>query len=98
MTNSIRNKFSKIRNDYFNTTKLIQLKIENNLWRAQLDELFSKNVAEDILQYCQLQEGDVVLLAIGQQIDAVSIKSLIFSFLVIIKCIIISFNYNKCIN
>lgn len=57
------------------------MKIENNLWRAQLDELFSKNVAEAILQYCQLQEGDVVLLAIGQQIDAVSIKSLDSLFL-----------------
>jgi len=76
LTKSVRNKFSKIRDDYFNTTKLIQLKIENNLWRAHLDELFSRNVAEDILQYCQLQKGDAVLLAIGQQIDAVSIKSL----------------------
>lgn len=51
------------------------------MWRAQLDELFSKNVAEDILQYCQLQEGDAVLLAIGQQIDAVSIKKLDSLFL-----------------
>ncbi|GAB1869573.1 Aspartyl-tRNA synthetase, mitochondrial [Camponotus japonicus] len=73
LTKSVRNKFSKIRDDYFNTTKLIQLKIENNLWRAHLDELFSRNVAEDILQYCQLQKGDAVLLAIGQQIDALKI-------------------------
>lgn len=72
MTKSVRNEFSKIRNDYFDTTKLIQLKIENNLWRTQLDELFSKKGAEDISQYCKLQEGDAVLLAIGHEINAVS--------------------------
>ncbi|CAL1674924.1 unnamed protein product [Lasius platythorax] len=72
LTKSIRNEFSKICNDYVNT-KLVQLKIENNLWRAQLDELFSKNVAEDISQYCKLQEGDAILLAIGRQIDALKL-------------------------
>lgn len=73
LTKSIRNEFFKIRNDYFNTTRLVQLKVENNLWRTQLDELFSKNVAEDISQYCKLQEGDAVLLAIGHQIDALKL-------------------------
>ncbi|XP_070156119.1 aspartate--tRNA ligase, mitochondrial [Polyergus mexicanus] len=73
LTKSIRNEFSKIRDDYFNTTKLIQLKIENNLWRVQLDELFSKNVTEDISQYCKLQEGDAILLAIGYEINALKL-------------------------
>ncbi|KAL6444713.1 hypothetical protein ACFW04_002052 [Cataglyphis niger] len=73
LTKSVRNEFSKIRNDYFNTTKLIQLKIENNLWRTQLDELFSEKGAEDISQYCKLQEGDVVLLAIGHEINALKL-------------------------
>lgn len=72
LTKSIKNDFSKIRNDYVSTAKLVQLKIENN-WRTQLDELFSKNVAEDILQYCKLQEGDAILLAIGRQMDALKL-------------------------
>lgn len=48
------------------------MKIENNSWRTQLDKIFSKNVAEAISQYCKLQQGDAMLLAIGRRTDTVS--------------------------
>lgn len=75
LTKSIREKFSKIRNDYFRTTKLVQLKIESNSWRTQLDRLNPKSatIAEDISQYCKLQEEDAVLLAIGYRMDALEL-------------------------
>lgn len=49
----------------------MQLKIESNLWKAQLDKVFSRNVAENISQYCKFQEGDTILLTIGHRDDAV---------------------------
>jgi len=52
------------------------LKIENDLWTTQLIKLFSSNIAENISQHCKLQQGDVVLLAIGPRIDAVNIRFL----------------------
>ncbi|KAL0125095.1 hypothetical protein PUN28_004324 [Cardiocondyla obscurior] len=75
LTKSVREGLSKIRSDYFGITKLVQLKIENDLWKAQLDKLKPKSptVAEDISQYCKLQEGDAVLLAIGHQTDALKL-------------------------
>ncbi|XP_018398053.1 PREDICTED: aspartate--tRNA ligase, mitochondrial [Cyphomyrmex costatus] len=75
LTKSIKNELSKIRNDYFGITKLVQLKIENNSWSTQLDKLKLKSgiIAEDISRYCKLQEGDVVLLAIGYRMDALKL-------------------------
>ncbi|XP_012217888.2 aspartate--tRNA ligase, mitochondrial [Linepithema humile] len=73
LTKSIRDNFSKIRNDYFDTTKLIQFKIESNSWRAQLNKVFPQNVVENISQYCKLQEGDAVLLTIGRRFDALQL-------------------------
>ncbi|XP_011170496.1 aspartate--tRNA ligase, mitochondrial [Solenopsis invicta] len=75
LTKSIRDGLSKIRSDYFSATKLIQLKIENDSWRTQLDKLKPKSgaIAEDLSQYCKLQEGDAVLLAIGRRMDALKL-------------------------
>ncbi|XP_012540759.2 aspartate--tRNA ligase, mitochondrial isoform X2 [Monomorium pharaonis] len=75
LTKSIRDELSKIRSDYFGATKLVQLKIEGNSWRTQLDKLKSKSgaIAENILQYCKLQEGDAILLAIGHRMDALKL-------------------------
>ena len=77
MTKSVREGLSRIRSDNFDTTKLVQLKIESNSWRTELDKLRLKAgiTAKDISQYCKLQKGDAVLLTIGNQMDAVSIKS-----------------------
>lgn len=72
LTKSMKDSFSKIRNDYFDTTKLIQLKIESNSWREQLNKVFSQNVVENISQYCKLQEGDMILLTIGRRFNAVN--------------------------
>lgn len=71
-TKSVRESLSKIRQDYFSDTKLVQLKIEGDSWRAQLAKLFSKSIAASISQQCKLKQGDVVLLAIGHRLDAVS--------------------------
>ncbi|KAH0948859.1 hypothetical protein HN011_000201 [Eciton burchellii] len=72
-TKSVRDEFSKIHNDYFSSTKLIQLKIESDSWRTQLVKLFSSNTAENISQHCKLQQGDVALLTIGPRIDALKL-------------------------
>lgn len=73
LTKSVRDELSKIHNNYFNTTKLVPMKIENNSWRTQLDKIFSKNVAEAISQYCKLQQGDAMLLAIGRRTDTLEL-------------------------
>ncbi|KAG5314272.1 SYDM protein, partial [Acromyrmex insinuator] len=75
LTKSIRDELSKIRNDYFGTTKLVQLKNESNSWKTQLDKLKLKSgiIAKDVSQYCKLQEGDAVLLAIGYRMDALKL-------------------------
>ncbi|XP_011149840.1 aspartate--tRNA ligase, mitochondrial isoform X3 [Harpegnathos saltator] len=73
LTKSVRDKLSKIRDDYFTTTKLVALKIENNSGRAQLEKIFSKNITENIVQFCKLQEEDVILLAVGHYDDALKL-------------------------
>ncbi|XP_025152367.1 aspartate--tRNA ligase, mitochondrial isoform X2 [Harpegnathos saltator] len=75
LTKSVRDKLSKIRDDYFTTTKLVALKIENNSGRAQLEKIFSKNITENIVQFCKLQEEDVILLAVGHYDDAEKLES-----------------------
>ncbi|KYM92890.1 Aspartyl-tRNA synthetase, mitochondrial [Atta colombica] len=74
LTKSIRDELSKIRSNYF-ATKLVQLKIESNSWKTQLDKLKLKSgiVTKDVSQYCKLQEGDAVLLAIGHRMDALKL-------------------------
>lgn len=96
LTKSIRDGFSKICSDYFDATKLVQLKIESDSWRAQLDKLKPKSgtIAEDVSQYCKLQEGDAVLLAIGHRMDAVSIKSGFSLSLLMINCFLLMCNYD----
>ncbi|EZA48320.1 Aspartyl-tRNA synthetase, mitochondrial [Ooceraea biroi] len=69
-TKSVRDEFSKIHSDYFDGTKLIQLKVEGDSWRTQLAKLFSSEVAENISRRCKLQQGDAVLLTVGSRIDA----------------------------
>ncbi|XP_032687271.1 aspartate--tRNA ligase, mitochondrial isoform X2 [Odontomachus brunneus] len=73
LTRSVRDELSKIRDKYFTTTRFVALKIENNSWRTQLEKLFSRSITENIEQFCKLQEGDAVLLAIGHHIDALEL-------------------------
>ncbi|XP_011881574.1 PREDICTED: aspartate--tRNA ligase, mitochondrial-like [Vollenhovia emeryi] len=75
LTKSVKEGLSKIRGDYFGTTKLVQLKVESNSWRAGLDKLKLKSgvTVEDISQCCKLQEGDAVLLAIGHRMDTLKL-------------------------
>lgn len=75
LTKSVRDELSKIRGDYFAATKMVQLKVESDSWRKRLDQLQLKSgaTAEDVSQYCKLQEGDAVLLAIGRRIDALKL-------------------------
>ncbi|XP_011348257.2 aspartate--tRNA ligase, mitochondrial isoform X2 [Ooceraea biroi] len=72
-TKSVRDEFSKIHSDYFDGTKLIQLKVEGDSWRTQLAKLFSSEVAENISRRCKLQQGDAVLLTVGSRIDALKL-------------------------
>ncbi|XP_014472835.1 PREDICTED: aspartate--tRNA ligase, mitochondrial [Dinoponera quadriceps] len=73
LTKSVRDELLKMRDVKFSAAKLVLLKTESNSWRGQLEKLFSKNATEDIVQFCELQEGDAVLLAIGHHIDALKL-------------------------
>lgn len=69
-TRSIKENFNDIKNKYFPTTKLFQLKIDSNSWKLQLERLFSTTVAENVMQALNLNIGDMLFLTVGSKIDA----------------------------
>lgn len=70
LTHSIREKFNDIKNKYFPTVKLFQIKISDNSWKLQLDKLFSTRIAEDVIRTLNLNIGDLLFLTVGPKLNS----------------------------
>ncbi|KAK2587580.1 hypothetical protein KPH14_003708 [Odynerus spinipes] len=69
LTRSVKEQFSDIKNKYFPTTKLYQLKMSSNSWKLQLEKLFSMTVAENMIKVLNLNIGDILFLTVGPKVD-----------------------------